>query len=100
MGFLKNRKEKRRMKKQQKNIQADLYSLYIQWTAQPEYIDAEIGEKYYKGENDIRLRKQFKLIDGKTLPEPDLPNNKLSHNWGNYLIKNKLLLSKIPKISM
>ena len=99
MGFLKKRKEKRRMKKQQKNIQADLYSLYIQWTAQPEYIDAEIGEKYYKGENDIRLRKQFKLIDGKTLPEPDLPNTKLSHNWGNYLINQKInyCLAKSPK---
>ena len=45
MGFFKKRKEKKRMKKQQKNIQADLYTLYIQWTAQPEYRNAEIGEK-------------------------------------------------------
>lgn len=105
MGFfkqiMKKRKEKKHMKKEQKDRESSILQLYNNWKEQPEYIDAKIGERYYKGKNDILKRKKFKTVNGTVYPLPDLANNKLNHNFAKALVDQKVnyCLGKDPKFT-
>ncbi|MEO7904631.1 MAG: phage portal protein, partial [Candidatus Saccharimonadales bacterium] len=47
------------------------------------------GVRYYENENDIIKRKQYAVIDGVKVIDPDKPNNKIPHGWHKLLVDQK-----------
>lgn len=47
------------------------------------------GVRYYENENDITKRKQYAVIDGVKVEDPEKANNRIPHGWHKLLVDQK-----------
>lgn len=99
MNFFRKRREKKRKMKEQIELEQIIMTLYLEFTVSQKYIDAQTGKNYYKGQNEILNRFLYKSVNGQKIPQPDLPNNTLNHNFAKPLVDQKVnyCLGKPPK---
>lgn len=81
--------------------QNTLMSLYDDFICSEKFLWFEIGEKYYKAENDILDRTMYSIQNGTKVIDTSQPNNKLNHNFTKCLVDQKVdySLGKEPKIT-
>ncbi|MDV2883826.1 phage portal protein [Alkalihalophilus pseudofirmus] len=48
------------------------------------------GVRYYDNDNDILLREQYAIHDGKKIVDEDKPNNRIPHAWHKLLVDQKV----------
>lgn len=51
--------------------------------------EARTGVRYYNGENDITLRRQYAVIDDVKVEDLEKPNNKVAHGYHKILVDQK-----------
>lgn len=98
--FWKKRKEKRKMKQQQNDLENYLYTTYQYFVASPQFEWAQTGIAYYQGDNDILNRVIYRSVDGNKTVDKDAINNKLVHPFAKALVDQKIdyALAKPPKL--
>lgn len=79
----------------------DLYSLYQEYVMSDTFAWYEVGERYYKGQNDILYRSMYKVVDGSKVLDTSQPNNKLNHCFMKTLVDQKVdyVLGKPVKLT-
>ncbi|ENZ01681.1 SPP1 family phage portal protein [Clostridium thermobutyricum] len=78
-----------------------LLTLYDEFISSTDFAWFEIGDRYYKNENDILYRQMYSIQNGKKVIDTEQPNNHLNHSFAKCLVDQKVdySLSKPPKIT-